>query len=85
MLRPNAHLQELMLRASREQIETAMDKAKKHMDACRFLEIETEPPERVLTEALTVVLAGDVSDGDAGKARDDLFLKRNYGRNYQEP
>jgi cobalt-zinc-cadmium resistance protein CzcA len=34
-----------------------MDKSKKHMDACRVLGIETEPPERVLAEALTVVFA----------------------------
>jgi hypothetical protein len=84
MLRPNAHLRDLMLRANAEQAALAMGMAKKYVESCRFFAVDPGPPEKVLIEAFDVVLRGDASDGDAGKSRDDLFTRRTYARNYTE-
>jgi hypothetical protein len=85
MLRPNAHLRDLMLRATTEQSALAMAMAKKYVESCRFFAVDPGPPEKVLIEAFDVVLRSDADDGDAGKSRDDLFTKRQYARNYTEP
>jgi hypothetical protein len=85
MLRPNAQLRDLMLRANAEQIERIFDRAKEHSKECSIQGIEPTPPEKFLIEAFEVVLRENDDDGDADRARDDLFTKRQYARNYQEP
>ena len=85
MLRPNAHLRDLMLRATTEQAALAMAMGKRHVDSCRWFGIEPGPADKVLIEAFEIVLRGDADDGDAGKSRDDLFTRRQYARNYTEP
>jgi hypothetical protein len=74
-----------MLRATAEQIERVMDSAREHSTKCSIQGIEPTPPEKFLIEAFEVVLREDSDQGDTAKAREDLFTKRQYARNYQEP
>jgi hypothetical protein len=74
-----------MLRATAEQIERVMDRAREHSKECRSQGIEPTEPERFLIEAFEVILRGDADDGDVGKSRDDYYQRRTYSGNYNEP
>ncbi len=85
MLRPNAHLRDLMLRATTEQAERAMGMAKKYVESCRFFAVDPGPPEKVLIEAFDVVLRGNADVGDVGDvAKNDFYTRRQYGPRYTE-
>jgi hypothetical protein len=63
-----------------------MVKARNYFNSCRALGIEPGEAVRILREALEMEISGNAgSDGDDGKARDDLFTRRQYGGNYREP
>ena len=88
MIRPDAHLRKLIAEASPEQNARAMCKAREYYQMCKRLGIEPAELPRVLKEALEMEMAGiyrALDAADVGKARDDYFTRRQYGRNYTEP
>jgi hypothetical protein len=85
LIRPDKHLRELIAHATPEQNARAIVKAKEYYAMCMRMGVEPSEAARVLKEALEMEITGNVGDvGDVCKARDDLFTRRQYGRNYRE-
>lgn len=84
MIRPDKHLRDLISRATPQQAARAMAKARDYYATCQRLGVEPGEAPRILREALEMQMAGVADEGDAGKARDELFTKRTYSGNYRE-
>jgi hypothetical protein len=84
MIRPDAHLRQLIGRATPEQNARAMVKAKDFVRICKRLGVETTELPRVLKEALEMEISGEADGIDVAKTREDYFTRRTYARNYTE-
>ena len=86
MIKPNAELRKLIATATPEQNARAMAKARDWWNMCRKLEVTPAEASRVLKEALEMEISGEADVADAGNAaKNDLYTRRQYGRNYTEP
>jgi hypothetical protein len=85
MLRPKAQLKKLIARASPQQAASALAMTRRHVAACRKLDIPEIPIERILEEALQIALVEASPDDEAVmRARHDFYMSRTYSRTYSE-
>jgi hypothetical protein len=86
MLRPSPHLKNLIAAATPLQQQRAVDYARHHLVICKKLGVEPSPPEKIMTEALEIVMAEmPLEDEALLRARHDFYMRRTYSATYSEP
>lgn len=85
MLKPNAHLKELIGRATADQQRRAVEMASRHVRACKGLDAPTVGVDRILQEALEIAMSEPPEDAnDALLERHRFYMRRTYSRHYEE-
>jgi hypothetical protein len=83
MIKPDAHLRKLIIKATPEQQRLAVAIAGKHLEICKMMGIEPAPLSRVLAEALEMELHLE-SAADKAARKNEFFTRRTYTRTYTE-